>query len=84
MQDDDVRGVVEDLECLDFAEGGLVVVDLLERDDEVVGEATGPVHVGVGAGAYPLQDLVLLDYLGSGVDAPALGWWMVHIEKEDF
>lgn len=79
VQYDDVGGVVEDLKGLDLAESGLVIVDLLERHDEIIGETTGSVDVGICAGANPLQDLVLLDDFGSGVDAPALGWWRVHL-----
>ena len=53
VQNDDVWGALEDLEGLDFAEGGLVVVDLFQCYDEPVGEATSPVNVGVGPGSDP-------------------------------
>lgn len=69
---------MERLERLDFAERRLVVVDLLERDGEVIREATCSVDVGVGAGSDPLEDLVLGDNFGSGVDAPALRRWRIH------
>lgn len=73
MQNDDVRAVLERLKGLDLAERRLVVVDLLESDDDAVDEAAGAVDVGVGAGADAFKDLVLGDYFGSGMDAPALG-----------
>lgn len=49
MQDDDVGAVLKRLQSLNLPERGLVVVDFLEGDGEVVGEAAGSVDVGVGA-----------------------------------
>lgn len=49
VQNDDVWGALEELQGVDFSEGGVVVVDLLEGDDEAVGEATAAVDVGVGS-----------------------------------
>lgn len=54
MQDDDVRGVLQDLQCLDLAKRRLVVVDLLEGDYEGVRSPAGPVDVGIGAGSDSL------------------------------
>lgn len=59
MQDDDVGAVLEDLKGLDFSEGGLVIVDFFEGDDDGVGAAAGSVYVGVRAGADTLRDFVL-------------------------
>lgn len=73
VQDDDVWEALEHLESLDFSEGGLVVVNLLESHREVVGETAAVVDVGVSSGADPVHDLVLGGDLGSGMDAPALG-----------
>lgn len=81
VEQDDVGGAAEDLEGLDLAEGGLVVVDLLEGDGEAVGEAAAAVDVGVGAGADALQDLVPGDDLPPGVDAPALRRVRVRVHR---
>lgn len=71
MQNDDVRAVLERFESFDFPEPRLKVVDFFESDDEIVGETTGFVDVGVGSGSDPVLDLVLGDDFGAGVDAPA-------------
>lgn len=78
VQNDDVWESLEELQRIDFSERGLVVVDFFEGDDEAVGEATAAVDVGVSSRPDPLHDLVLGDDLGSGMDAPALGW-RIHL-----
>lgn len=78
VQNDDVWGALQELQSVDFSEGGLVVVDFLEGDGEVVGEAAAAVHVGVCSRPDPLHDLVFCYDLGSGVDAPALRW-RIHL-----
>ena len=78
VQNHDVWGALEELQRVDFSEGGLVVVDFLEGHGEAVGEATATVDVGVGSRPDPLHDLVFCDDLGSGVDAPALRW-RIHL-----
>lgn len=78
VEEDDVGAVVERLEGLDLAEGGLVVVDLLEGDGGGVGAAAGLVDVGVGAGADALEDLVLGGDIAARVDAPALRRRLLH------
>lgn len=80
MQNHDIRGALEHLKRLDLAEGRLVVVDLFESNDEAVGEPPALVHVGVGASADALENFVLLDDFGSGMDTPApIGW--IHLQR---
>lgn len=54
-------------------------MDLLEGDNEVIGEPSASVNIGVRAGAYSLQDFVFRDDLASCVDAPAL--WCVGLHS---
>lgn len=82
MQNDDVGTAVEGLEGLDFSKRRLVVVDLLERDGEVVVESNGSVHIRVGSGSDPLKDLILCDDFGAAVDAPALCWRRLHVNQK--
>ncbi|KAL8139842.1 hypothetical protein V2J09_005863 [Rumex salicifolius] len=56
----------------DLPEGGLLIVDLLERDDEAVGTSAAAVDIGVGAEADALVDFVLVRNVLATVDAPAL------------
>lgn len=78
VEEDDIRAVLERLEGLDLAEGGLVVVHLLQGDGGGVGAAAGLVDVGVGAGAHALEDFVLGGDLAARVDAPALRRRLLH------
>lgn len=72
VEEDNVGAVLKGLEGLYFAEGRLVVVDLLQGHGGGVGAAAGLVDVGVGAGSHALQDFVLGRDLAARVDAPAL------------
>ena len=49
VQYDDVWGSLQHLKGFDFSESRLVVVDLLEGDGKVVGEAAAAVDVGVSS-----------------------------------
>lgn len=73
VQNDDIRRTLKDLKRLDFAERRLIIVDLLQGDDNAIGEPPRTVDIGISAGSDPLEDLVLLDDIRPSVDAPALG-----------
>lgn len=45
MQSDDIWGALQELQSVNFSEGGLVVVDFLEGDSETIRKATTTVHV---------------------------------------
>lgn len=64
---------MERSQSLDLANRALLVVDLLQGDDEAVGESAASIHVGVRAGADAAEDLVPGRDLRPPVDAPASG-----------